>query len=117
MFWVLLFMISGTLPYVAVGQEIELSAAEKKVIAQQIAALKASSDRHVAEDWSNAKKMAEVICRPAALRTLKKQDTSIDRVFLGTSDPKTLTLESNQKLTGIGTIPHAFRLDGFHLYL
>ena len=50
-----------------------------------------------------AKKVAELICRPAALLILKKQIAGVDRVFLGTDDPKTLTLESNQRLTGSGS--------------
>jgi hypothetical protein len=33
---------------------------------------------------------------------LKKQSTGVDRVFLGTDDPKTLTLENNSRLTGTG---------------
>ena len=41
--------------------------------------------------------------RPAALPVLKKQIAGVDRVFLGTDDPKTLTLESNQRLKGSGS--------------
>lgn len=101
-FCILALLIAGSVAPIAAAQESDLTAAEQKVVAQQIATLKRSSDRHVAESWSNSKKVAELICRPAALPILKKQDKTIDRVFLGTSDPKTLTLESNQKLTGSG---------------
>jgi hypothetical protein len=84
--------------------EPELSPAQKTAIARQIATLRSSSDRQAAGRWSNSKKVAELICRPATLPILKKQFSDADRVFLGTSDPKTLTLETNAKLTGTGQI-------------
>jgi hypothetical protein len=80
----------------------DLSAAETAAVKRQIATLKASTDRRMAQGWSNAKKVAELLCRPAALPVLKKQAAGVDRVFLGTDDPQTLTLESNQRLTGTG---------------
>ncbi len=83
--------------------EPELSPAETAAVARQIATLHSSVDRSVANGWSNAKKVAELICRPAALPVLKKQIPGTDRVFLGTDDPKTLNLESNAKLTGTGS--------------
>jgi hypothetical protein len=64
--------------------------------------LKSPADRHVAQGWNNAKKVAELLCRPAALSVLKKQNPGVDRVFLGTDDPHTLNLESNRRLTGSG---------------
>jgi hypothetical protein len=82
--------------------EPDLSAAETKAVNQQIATLKASGDRRMAQGWSNAKKVAELLCRPAALPVLKKQANGVDRVFLGTDDPKTLTLESVGRLAGAG---------------
>jgi hypothetical protein len=82
--------------------EPALSPAETAAVNRQIATLHSSVDRSVANGWSNAKKVAETICRPAALPVLKKQTTAVDRVFLGTDDPKTLTLESNSRLTGTG---------------
>jgi hypothetical protein len=82
------------------ASEPELSAAETTVVNRQIATLKASGDRRMASGWSNAKKVAELICRPAALSLLKKQTPGVDRVFLGTDDPQ--TLESNSRLTGTG---------------
>ncbi|WP_263416689.1 DUF930 domain-containing protein [Terriglobus albidus] len=69
---------------------------------RKIATLKSPVDRHVAQGWNNAKKVAELLCRPAALPVLKKQNAGIDRVFLGTDDPHTLNLESNRRLTGSG---------------
>lgn len=80
----------------------DLSAAETTAVNRQIATLKASTDRRMAKGWSNAKKVAELLCRPAALPVLKKQAAGVDRVFLGTDDPQTLTLESNSRLTGTG---------------
>jgi hypothetical protein len=84
------------------ASEPDLTAAETTAVNQQIATLKAQGDRHMAEGWSNAKKVAELICRPAALSVLKKQAPGVDRVFLGTDDPHTLTLESNSRLIGTG---------------
>jgi hypothetical protein len=80
-----------------------LSPAETAAVTRQIATLHSSVDRSVANGWSNSKKVAELICRPAALPVLKKQIPGTDRVFLGTDDPKTLNLESNAKLTGTGS--------------
>lgn len=84
------------------GQETALSPAEKEIVARQIETLKTPADRGVATAWSNAKKVAELICRPAALPAIKKQDNRVDRVFLGTDAPESLTLESSQRLTGAG---------------
>jgi hypothetical protein len=97
-----LLIALGTIVQPAKGQEPALSTAEKAVVDRQIATLKGSADRHVAEGWSSAKKVAELICRPASLPVLKKQAKGVDRVFLGTDAPATLTLESNQRLTGTG---------------
>ncbi len=83
--------------------EAVLSAAEKASVSRQIASLHSSADRSVANEWSDAKKVAEFLCRPAALPVLKKQLPGADRVFLGTDDPKTLALESAEKLTGTGS--------------
>jgi hypothetical protein len=88
----------------AAGQsEPALSSAETAAVSRQIATLHSSVDRSVANGWSNAKKVAELLCRPAALPVLKKQLPGTDRVFLGTDDPKTLNLESNARLTGTGS--------------
>jgi hypothetical protein len=84
--------------------EPALSAAQTAVISGQIATLKSPVDRHVAQGWSNAKKVAELICRPVALSTLKKQTKGADRVFLGTDAPESLTLESDRQLTGRGEV-------------
>lgn len=81
-----------------------LSAAQTAVISRQIATLKSPADRKVAENWSEAKKVAELICRPAALPILKKKFKSADRVFLGTEARQSLTLESNRQLTGSGEV-------------
>src|SRR5665213_3346125 len=83
-------------------QERALSKAEYSIVARQIATLKSPGERRMAAGWSDAKKMAEMICRPAALRALQKQNRAVDRVFLGTEDPTTLTLESSARLTGTG---------------
>ena len=83
-------------------KEPELSKPQSIVVNRKIATLKSPVDRHVAEGWSNAKKVAELLCRPAALSALRRQTPGVDRVFLGTDDPHTLNLESNRRLTGSG---------------
>ncbi len=82
--------------------EPTLSSAEVAVISRQIATLRSPTDRSVAQEWSNAKKVAELICRPVALPALKKQIKETDRVFLGTDAPQSLTLESDRRLAGSG---------------
>ncbi|HEY9235265.1 MAG TPA: hypothetical protein VIP08_09550, partial [Phenylobacterium sp.] len=84
--------------------EPALSPAQNAKISQAIAALKRPEERSLASGWSNAKKVAEVICRPAALPSLRRQIPEADRVFLGTSDPATLTLVSARSLTGSGSV-------------
>lgn len=107
----LLLMGIGSVVQAAGRQEPTLSAAENAVVARQVATLKAPADRHIAESWSNAKKVAEWMCRPAAFPVLKKQDKGVDRVFLGTDAPQSLTLESNRRLTGRGQFrtPHGWQ--------
>jgi hypothetical protein len=83
-------------------QEPALSPAQSAIVNRKIAALHTSGERNMAQSWTNAKKVGEVLCRPAALSTLRKKDPTVDKVFLGTSAPETLKLESNQRLTGSG---------------
>lgn len=83
-------------------QEPALSPAQAAIINRKIATLHTSGERNMAQSWTNAKKVGEVICRPAALSVLKKKKPAVDKVFLGTSDPATLSLESDQRLTGSG---------------
>jgi hypothetical protein len=97
-----LLMTLATIAQAADVHEPALSAAQTAVVSRRISTLKSSADRHVAEGWSNSKKVAELICRPAALPVLKKRTKGVDRVFLGTSEPGSLMLESNQRLTGSG---------------
>ena len=100
----MLLVISPLTAQSATPGEPALSAAQSKAVAKSIAALKRPEERQLASGWSNAKKVAEIICRPAALRTLKKQIPGADRVFLGTNDPATLTLVSNKSLVGTGQV-------------
>ena len=99
----LIFLMSfGAFAQTSGQKESKLSASQQKIVKDKIATLKIPQERQLAESWSDAKKAAEMLCRPAALPVLKKQTPSIDKVFLGTDDPKTLNLESNRKLTGSG---------------
>jgi hypothetical protein len=84
------------------SQATILSKAEAANVDRQIMILRNPGEWRMAAGWSDAKKVAEMICRPAALRVLQKQNKAVDRVFLGTDDPTSLTLESNARLTGTG---------------
>lgn len=86
------------------NSEPTLSPAKAAAISKQIYTLRSSTDRSVAQGWSNTKKVAELICRPAALPVLKKQLKGANRVFLGTDAPQSLTLESNRRLSGSGQV-------------
>jgi hypothetical protein len=86
----------------AARREPALSAAETAIVDRKIAALHSEPDRKVAREWSNSKKVAEILCRPAATVYWKKKAPGTDRVFLGTSASETLLLESNRQLTGSG---------------
>jgi hypothetical protein len=99
-----LLIVLASIAEAAVNSESALSPAETQAVSKQIATLKSSTDRDVAHSWSNAKKIAELICRPAALPVLKRQIKGTDRVFLGTDAPQSLTLESDQRLTGSGEL-------------
>jgi hypothetical protein len=101
---VILLSALAAIAQAADRHEPDLSPAQNTAIAKQIATLRSSIDRQAAGRWSNSKKVAELICRPTTLPILKKQFPDADRVFLGTSDPKTLTLETNAKLTGTGQV-------------
>ena len=81
-----------------------LSPAQASVAASRIAALKYPQERALASGWTDAKKVAEFMCRPLAMKVLKRRDKSADRVFLGTDDPGTLNLVSNRSLTGSGQV-------------
>ena len=81
-----------------------LSPAPRKVVARRIATLKSPAERRMAMGWSDAKKAAELICRPAALPALKRQVKDADKVFLGTDDPATLRLAGDRRLEGQGQV-------------
>ncbi len=81
-----------------------LSPAEQDAVLAQIAELASPEERALASEWTEAKKVAEFICRPLATSELKNWDKDADRVFLGTDDPATLELASNRQLTGSGEV-------------
>lgn len=86
------------------AEEVILSQVQQNVIEAQIAALGSSEERALASEWSDAKGVAEFICRPLAMRELKAWNKDADRVFLGTDDPATLALASDGELTGTGQV-------------
>lgn len=81
-----------------------LSKAQQDVIDVRIAKLRTAEERSIASTWSNAKKVAEFICRPVAMSELKKWNRDADRVFLGSDDPGTLSLTADKLLTGSGQV-------------
>ena len=97
-FW--LMLISPA--FAANPDEPRLSPAQVSVIAKQIARLKYPQERALAAGWTDAKKVAEFICRPLATKVLKRRSKHTDRVFLGTDEPNTLHLMSNRRLQGSG---------------
>jgi hypothetical protein len=99
---VAVLVVATAIVHTLYAMEPDLSAAETTAVNRQIATLKAPGDRLVAQGWSNAKKVSELLCRPAALPVLKKQAAGVDKVFLGADAPETLTLESNHRLVGTG---------------
>ncbi len=98
---ILLVVLLG-LSAVAQAETSVLSPAQRKLVAQSIDKLKLVQERQMATQWSDAKKVAEFICRPAALKSLRLRLKGVDRVFLGSDDPKSLSLAGNTALTGMG---------------
>ena len=98
----LLLIALGAIAQDSAPKEPALSAAEQAIVNRQIASLKLPQERQIANEWSNAKKIAELICRPAALPVLERADKSVDKVFLGTDSPESLTLATDGRLTGSG---------------
>jgi hypothetical protein len=98
--WALVFSWAST-PAAAAPR---LSPAESAVINEKISRLKHPQERALAAHWSDAKKVAEMICRPFATTSLKRRIKGADRVFLGTDDPSTLRLLSENRLEGCGQV-------------
>ena len=82
--------------------EPALSAAETAAVNRGIATLRSESDRKAAAEWSNSKKVAEMLCRPAATAYWKEESSWNGPGLSGTSAPETLALESDQRVTGSG---------------
>ncbi|NSX03495.1 DUF930 domain-containing protein [Cupriavidus gilardii] len=79
-----------------------LNDSQRQALDRAIDTLRTPADRNVASQWSDAKKVAEVMCRPLALQELKRTDAKVDRVFLGDDTPQSLTLKGNTVLEGSG---------------
>ena len=81
-----------------------LSYRQQQVIRNEFSKIQSPLERQMAMDWSDAKKVSETMCRPAALRYFRKQFRDADRVFLGDAQSDSLKLESNELLTGTGQV-------------
>lgn len=88
----------------AFADEVSLSRVQRNVIDAEIAALRSSEERALASQWTDAKKVAEFICRPLAMRELRSWNMEADRVFLGTDNPAALKLTSDRELAGSGEV-------------
>ncbi len=99
-----IIVVAAGLMTSAAAAEAILSPAQIAEVETQIAELGSPEERALAAGWSEAKKVAEFICRPLAMSELKKWNKQVDRVFLGTDDPATLELTSNQLLKGSGEV-------------
>lgn len=97
----LFLAITMASPSAAAPDTRHLSPVQASAIAGEIAKLKYPQERSLASQWSDAKKVAEFICRPLATAVLKRESNA-DRVFLGTDDPHTLHLLSDRELQGSG---------------
>ncbi|EDF5515928.1 hypothetical protein RBC57_004601 [Salmonella enterica] len=53
-------------------------------------------------EWTEAHQVAEFLCRPVALKTLRKKIPVVDKVFLGDGKNGGLILHSPSRLIGIG---------------
>ncbi|ECL1759209.1 hypothetical protein FPN25_17100 [Salmonella enterica] len=73
--------------------------------------IKNDSDfQSIRAEWTEAHKVAEFLCRPVALNTLRKTYPEVDKVFLGDGKNGGLTLLSSSQLTGTGQ----YRAGGIH---
>ena len=81
-----------------------LSYRQQQVIRNEFSKIESPSERKMAMEWSDAKKVAETMCRPAALKYFQKQFKDADRVFLGNDQSDSLKLMGNQVLTGVGQV-------------
>ncbi|EDJ9072692.1 TPA: DUF930 domain-containing protein [Salmonella enterica] len=72
----------------------------ESVINKQV---KNDNDRlFVRNSWSEARQVAEFLCRPAALKEIRKHYPDAEKVFLGSGHNSGLTLHSSTRLTGKG---------------
>ncbi|ECC8733136.1 DUF930 domain-containing protein [Salmonella enterica subsp. enterica] len=72
----------------------------ESVINKQV---KNDNDRlFVRNTWSEARLVAEFLCRPAALKEIRKHYPDAGKVFLGSGHNSGLTLHSSTRLTGKG---------------
>ena len=73
--------------YAAAADAPRLSPAQASVIAGEIAKLKYPQERSLASHWSDAKKVAEFICRPLATAVLALAFVGVNVMHLGTGEP------------------------------
>ncbi|MBD1229483.1 hypothetical protein [Xenorhabdus griffiniae] len=81
----------------------QLSPDQTKYLQQQInEQVTDKSALSMVESWSDAKKVAEFICRPFALPIIKKYYKDTDKIFLGIDSKESIRLKQPSELVGIG---------------
>ncbi|MDR0218154.1 MAG: hypothetical protein LBI71_04600 [Enterobacteriaceae bacterium] len=81
----------------------QLSSSQKEYLQQEID--KQVTDKSAMDEiqkWSDAKKIAEFVCRPLALTTIQQQHKDADKVFLGDVAPNSIKLQNAERLVGKG---------------
>lgn len=81
-----------------------LSHRQQQVIRTEFSKIESPAERKMAMEWSDAKKVAETMCRPIALKYFQKEYKDADRVFLGNDKSDSLRLMGNEVLTGVGQV-------------
>jgi hypothetical protein len=108
-------LIGLPLPFIfliTVAASSPLTVGVQSRIDMAISQLHSKEEKNTARSWDNAKKVSEFICRPIALTGVKiKQFPQADKVFLGDTNPDSLNLTGNYRLSGTG---EAHTDDGWH---
>lgn len=86
----------------------ELSPRQQQAIRNAFSGLHTKAERVMAMQMSDARKVAETMCRPLALEYFRECYETADRVFLGTGKDDSLILHGNSRLTGTGQVREGF---------
>jgi hypothetical protein len=79
-----------------------LSPMVKRRVDAGVAALHLRGERALANAWTPAKQVAEILCSPYALDQWKKKTPPADRIVLGDNTDQSLTLLADDSVEGDG---------------